>query len=85
MNGQQSRIFEYLKTNKSATGLELLKHCGVMSHSKRIWELNQILPEMGYKITKTRVKVWSRIARKDVWVMEYTLSKQCKKSKKSKK
>ena len=82
MSGQNQRIFEYLKANKSATGLELLKTCGVMSHSKRIWELNQILPEMGYKIIKTRVKVWSKIARKDVWVMEYTLSKQSKKRKK---
>lgn len=82
MTPQQSVIFEYLKTNKSATGLELLKRCGVMSHSKRIWELNQILPDMGYKIIKTRVQVRSKIYNKQVWVMEYTLSKLTKAKKK---
>lgn len=81
MNGQLERIFEYLKANKSATGLDLLRHCGVASWSKRIFELNQILPEMGYKIVKTRVQVYSKFAKRDVWVMEYTLSKLGKKAK----
>lgn len=81
MNGQLQRIFEYLKANKSATGLDLLRHCGVASWSKRIFELNQILPEMGYKIVKTRVQVYSKFAKRDVWVMEYTLSKLGKKAK----
>lgn len=85
MTQQQSLIFEYLKENKSATGLELLKHCGVASWSKRIFQLNQILPEMGYKIIKTRVQVYSKYARKQVWVMEYTLSKLPKKAKAKKK
>ena len=75
MNGQLQRIFEYLKANKSATGLELLRNCGVASWSKRIFELNNILPEMGYKIVKTRVQVYSKFAKREVWVMEYTLSK----------
>lgn len=82
MNGQLQRIFEYLKENKSATGLELLRNCGVASWSKRIFELNQILPEMGYKIVKTRVQVYSKFAKKEVWVMEYTLSKTGKGKKK---
>lgn len=81
MNGQLQRIFEYLKANKSATGLELLRNCGVASWSKRIFELNNILPEMGYKIVKTRVQVYSKFAKRDVWVMEYTLSKLGKKVK----
>lgn len=81
MNGQLERIFEYLKANKSATGLDLLRHCGVASWSKRIFELNQILPEIGYKIVKTRVQVYSKFAKHDVWVMEYTLSKLGKKTK----
>ena len=79
MNGQLSLIFDYLKKNKSATGLELLRHCGVASWSKRIFELNNILPEMGYKIVKSRVQVYSKHLKKDVWVMEYTLSKIGKK------
>lgn len=83
MNGQLQRIFEYLKENKSATGLELLRNCGVASWSKRIFQLNNILPEMGYKIVKTRVQVYSKFAKKEVWVMEYTLSK-IGKSKKTK-
>lgn len=83
MNGQLQRIFEYLKENKSATGLDLLRNCGVASWSKRIFQLNNILPEMGYKIVKTRVQVYSKFAKKEVWVMEYTLSK-IGKSKKTK-
>lgn len=85
MNGQLQRIFEYLKENKSATGLELLRNCGVASWSKRIFELNNILPEMGYKIVKTRVQVYSKFAKKEVWVMEYTLTKLPKKATSKKK
>ena len=75
LNGQIGRIFDYLKENKSATGLELWRKCGAMSWAKKISVLNEILPSMGYVITKQRVQVFSKFAQKNVWVMEYTLTK----------
>ena len=75
IGGQPGRIFEYLKSNKSATGLELWRNCGAMSWAKKISVLNEILPTMGYAIQKQRVQVYSKFAKKDVWVMEYTLVK----------
>lgn len=75
LNGQIGRIFNYLQENKSATGLELWRKCGAMSWAKKISVLNEILPSMGYVITKQRVQVFSKFAQKNVWVMEYTLTK----------
>ena len=46
LNGQIGRVFDYLKENKSATGLELWRKCGAMSWAKKISELNGILPLM---------------------------------------
>ena len=73
--GQIGRIFNYLQENKSATGMDLWKKCGAMSWAKKISVLNGILPSMGYVITKQRVQVFSKFAQKNVWVMEYTLTK----------
>ena len=75
LNGQIGRIFNYLQENKSATGLELWRKCGAMSWAKKISVLNEILPTMGYVITKQRIKVYSKFAQKEVSVMEYTLTK----------
>ena len=74
MKNQRTRILEYLKENKSATGLELLKHCGVICYTKRISELREILPDKGYYITDKFVKVKTRyngVQR----VKEYTLTR----------
>lgn len=73
--GQLGRIVDYLKEKKSATGLDLWRNCGSMSWAKKISELNQILPPMGYEIQKQRVQVYSKFAKKEVWVMEYALVK----------
>lgn len=75
IGGQPGRIFEYLKENKSATGLELWKKCGAMSWAKKISILNGILPAMGYAIRKERIQVYSKFAGKKVWVMNYILVK----------
>lgn len=75
LNGQIGRVFDYLKENKSATGLELWRKCGAMSWAKKISELNGILPLMGYKIIKQRVQVYSKFAQRKVYVMLYTLQK----------
>lgn len=85
LNGQIGRIFNYLQENKSATGLELWRKCGAMSWAKKISVLNEILPTMGYVITKQRVKVYSKFAQKEVSVMEYTLTKLPQKKATSKK
>lgn len=75
IGGQPGRIFEYLKSNKKATGLELWRKCGAMSWAKKISLLNEILPTMGYAIHKERIQVYSKFAGKKVWVMQYTLAK----------
>lgn len=75
LNGQVGRIFEYLKENKTATGLELWRNCGAMSWAKKISVLKDILPSMGYKIVKERVQVYSKFAKREVSVMQYTLVK----------
>lgn len=85
LNGQIGRIFNYLQENKSATGLELWRKCGAMSWAKKISVLNEILPTMGYVITKQRIKVYSKFAQKEVSVMEYTLTKLPRKKATSKK
>lgn len=79
LNGQIGRIFDYLKENKTATGLELWRKCGAMSWAKKISVLNGILPSMGYTIVKNRIKVYSKFAQREVSVMEYTLVKLPKK------
>lgn len=84
IGGQPGRIFEYLKANKSATGLELWIKCGAMSWAKKISLLNEILPPMGYAIHKERIQVYSKFAGKKVWVMQYTLVKLQKNRKKAK-
>lgn len=80
LGGQIGRIFEYLKENKSATGLELWRKCGAMSWAKKISVLNEILPSMGYKIVKERIQVYSKFAQREVWVMQYTLQKMSSKT-----
>ena len=80
LTGQQGRIFNYLEDGKSATGLELWRKCGVMSWAKKISDLNNILPTMGYVITKQRVKVFSKFAGREVSVMEYTLVRMPRKN-----
>ena len=77
---QRERIFEYLKANKSATGMELLRHCGVICYTKRISELRATLPETGYTIIDKFITVYSKIAGRKVKVKEYTLAR-LKKSK----
>lgn len=77
---QRERIFEYLKSNKSATGMDLLRHCGVLCYTKRISELRAILPEQGYTIIDHFITVYSKIAQRKVKVKEYTLAR-LKKSK----
>lgn len=72
---QRERIFEYLKANKSATGMELLRHCGVLCYTKRISELRAILPCYGYTIIDEYIKVYSKIAKREVRVKEYKLAK----------
>lgn len=79
--GQLGRIVEYMKKNKSATGLDLWRNCGVMSWAKKVSVLNQILPSMGYTIAKERIDVYSKFAKQKVSVMQYTLVKLPKKGK----
>lgn len=78
-NTQRERIFEYLKSNKRATGMDLLRNCGVLCYTKRISELRSILPDYGYTIIDQYVKVYSRIAKRYVSVKEYTLTRIKKK------
>ena len=85
LGGQIGRIFEYLKENKSATGLELWRKCGAMSWAKKISVLNEILPSLGYQIHKQRIQVFSKFANREVWVMEYTLQKVSSKKTSSRK
>lgn len=85
LTGQLGRIFDYMGNGRPATGLELWRNCGVMSWAKKISMLNEVLPSMGYVITKQRVKVFSKFAGKEVSVMEYTLVKLPGKNKKPQK
>ena len=56
-NTQKQRIFAYLKNNKTATGLELLKYTGTMSYTKVISQLRNELPKKGYTISGKFIKV----------------------------
>ena len=71
---QQKRIFEYLKANKSATGLELLKNCGVICYTKAISRLRQTLPLIGYTIVGEYITVKTRFNGKSR-VIKYTLAR----------
>ena len=59
-NTQKQRIFDYLKKNKTATGLELFKYTGTMSYTKVISQIRNELPKKGYtnagKIIKVKTK-----------------------------
>lgn len=78
MKTQRERVFEYLKANKSATGLELLRQCGVICYTKRISELRIILQKKGYTITDEYVKVKTRFNGYQ-YVKRYTLTRIKKK------
>lgn len=80
MKNREQRIFEYLKKNKTATGLELLKHCGTLSYTKAISDLRKTLPYEGYTITGKLVEVKTRFSGK-ARVMEYALARLKKKAK----
>ena len=56
-NTQKQRIFDYLKKNKKATGLELLKYTGTMSYTKVISQLRNELKKKGYTIAGKFIKV----------------------------
>lgn len=75
IQNQRERIFEYLKANKTATGMELLRNCGVMCYTKRISELRAILPCYGYTILGEFIKVYSKLAGRKVRVKEYKLAR----------
>lgn len=80
MREQSERVYKYLRENKTATGLELLRNCGVMSYTKVISELRRELPEQGYTITGEYIKVKTKfngITR----VMKYSLAKLAKRKK----
>lgn len=81
MKTQEQRIFEYLKKNQTATGLELLKHTGSICYTKAISRLRKELPYEGYTITGKYINVktkYNGISR----VMEYSLARLKKKVKK---
>ena len=74
MKNQMQRVFQYLKQNKTATGLELLKNCGVISYTKVISKLRRELPTEGYTIIGELIKVKTRfngVSR----VMQYSLTR----------
>lgn len=74
MKNQIQRVYQYLKQNKSATGLELLRNCGVLSYTKVISELRRELPKQGYTIVGERIKVKSKF-NGTATVMEYSLTR----------
>lgn len=76
MNRQEELIFQYLKKNKEATGLELLRKCGVLSWAKIISNLREKLQDTKYVILKERIKVYSKFAGKKVYVMKYRLGRR---------
>lgn len=78
---QQDRIFDYLKANKQATGLELLRKTGAICYTKAITRLRRSLPEKGYTIIGEFVNVKTAFNGKSR-VMIYKLAK-LKKSTKS--
>lgn len=81
MKTQEQRIFEYLKKNKSATGLELLRNTCVICYTKAISRLRRTLPYEGYTITGEYITVKSKFNGKSR-VMLYSLAWLKKKVKK---
>lgn len=77
---QKERILEYLLKHKEATGLELLKNCGVMCYTKAISQLRRTLPYEGYTITGEYITVNSKFNGKSR-VMLYSLARLKKKAK----
>ena len=80
MKNQEQRVFDFLKKNKTATGLQLLQNCGVLSYTKRISQLRRTLPAEGYNITSEYIKVRTRY-NGVTSVKKYTLVKLPKKKK----
>lgn len=80
MRNQVERVYKYLRENKSATGMELLRNCGVMSYTKVISELRRELPKQGYTIVGEYIKVKTRF-NGTTNVMKYTLAKLSKRKK----
>ena len=80
MKTQEQRIYDYLKKNKTATGLELLKNCGVICYTKAISRLRKELPYEGYTITGEYITVKTRFNGKSR-VMQYSLARLKKKAK----
>lgn len=78
---QEQRIYKYLKEHKIATGLELLRNCGVICYTKAISRLRQELPYEGFTITGEYVKVKSKFNGTSL-VMQYSLARLKKKAKK---
>lgn len=82
MKAQEQRILEYLKENRTATGLELLKHTGCICYTKAIHRLRKELPYEGYTITGQYISVKSKYNGTSR-VMLYSLARLKKKAKKS--
>lgn len=80
MKNQAERVYKYLKENKTATGLELLRNCGVLSYTKVISELRNELPQQGYTIVGEYIKVKTRF-NGTTSVMQYSLAKLSKRKK----
>lgn len=71
---QEEKVYKYLKANKSATGLELLKNCGVICYTKRISNLRKTLPLIGYTIVGEYITVKTRF-NGTARVVKYTLTR----------
>jgi len=80
MRNQLERVYKYLRENKTATGLELLRNCGVLSYTKVISELRQELPLQGYTIVGEYIKVKTKF-NGTTSVMQYSLAKLGKRKK----
>ena len=77
---QSERIYEYLKEHKTATGLELLRNCGVICYTKAISRLRSDLPYEGYTITGEYIKIKTKF-NGTTRVMQYSLARLKKKAK----
>lgn len=80
MKDQKERVYKYLQENKTATGLELLRHCGVISYTKVISELRRELPLKGYTITGEYIKVKTKF-NGTTNVVQYSLARLAKRKK----
>ena len=66
---QTKRILAYMKAGNRITGLKALKLFGVLSFTRRICDIEEIL---GYPPQRQRVQVENRYG-KMIWVNEYWL------------